>query len=176
MVLPVPSPRTFGVGEFEAGGYLNSVRDALLFLLNPPKAVLTQSTVQSLSSNVAAALTLDATTVDSYGGHSNTTNNSRYTAIVAGWYRVEPQGAWAASATGDRGIQVYKNGTAVATDWNVAPSSGATYAPGRKVGGLVFLNAGDYVEGWAIQNSGGALNTFSNSSVMSDLEIKWESS
>ena len=156
---PVPSPRTFTVSETETGGYLNTVRDALNFLLNRPVAVITQTTAQSNST--ASAITFNATTVDTYGGHSNSTNNSRYTAQVAGWYWVRGNVLFVSNVTGNRSCQLYKNGTALTTSFVVYPAASTNYAAmGFETSTLVFLNAGDYVELFASQDSGGALNTY----------------
>lgn len=158
--LPVPSPRSFAVSEVEAAGYLNSVRDALNFLLNPPLALLYQTVAQTVGSGGTGVLALDSTVADTYGGHSNVTNNSRYTAIVAGWYFVKGGVVWAVNATANRIIQITKNGVAVPQSWVAVLATTAVNAPGEETTALVFLNAGDYVEISISQNSGGNLNTF----------------
>lgn len=169
--LPVPSPRTFGVNEIETGGFLNSLRDALLFLLNPPMAVVYQTTVQSLTSGVAAAVSFDTTTVDTYGMHSNSTNNSRATAVVAGWYLITATIQYAnTSAAHNRNVTINKNGVQV-PQFGVAGLSGDTGVfPMVSAGAWVFLNAGDYVEVIAYQDSGGAVNTHT---LGSSLSIGW---
>lgn len=171
--LPVPSPRTFSVAEIEVGAYLNSLRDALNFLLNTPLAILNQANAQSVANATPTAITYDGTFLDTYGGHSNSTNNSRYTAQVAGWYFCKAGVVWAANATGNRAIQLYKNGVAYPYSWQVAPAPGTFNDPGVETAALVQLNAGDYVEAWTEQNSGGALSTAVVSTIASNMQVMW---
>lgn len=167
--LPVPSPRTFVPGEVEAGAYFNAMRDALIFALNPPEALVTQIAVQSLANATFTAINFDATTVDTYGGHSNTTNNSRYVAQVAGWYWCQGQVCYDnTSSAGARQVFLAKNGSRLGTAFQCAP--GTSTSQGLSVGALVQLAVGDYVEVQAWQNSGGALNTFS---AQSSLAVDW---
>lgn len=170
---PVPVPRTFNVAEFETAAYLNSVRDALNFLLNVPICNATQSTTQTLSTGVWTALSLDSTVVDSYGGHSNTTNNSRYTAQVAGWHLVSGAACIASNATSWRGIRSEKNAatvTGAATEVAAASGSPTTIATPSSI---IFLNVGDYVESYGLQNSGGNLSTNVNSDADCALTVVW---
>ncbi|HZP55027.1 hypothetical protein [Actinocrinis sp.] len=158
--LPVPVPRTFTVGEVETGAYLNSLRDALNFLINVPIVTAGQASVQSIPNTTWTSLTLDTTVVDSYGGHSNTTNNSRYTAQVAGWYLCCGTCGFAANATGFRQIRLAKNGAQVTFSVATLPVVAATVATVIVTPTLqVFLAVGDYLEVQGFQSSGGALNT-----------------
>lgn len=160
--LPVPVPATWSVNLPPTAGQINAMRDALNFLLNPPMAVLYQGAVQSIPNNAFTALTWDQSLVDSYGGHSSVTNPSRYTAQVPGWYDLDGGFSFAANVTGVRDGAWYKNGAQITTPGAgaVTGSPGAGSSPTQAMPGLqVFLNAGDYVELWVIQTSGGALNT-----------------
>lgn len=171
--LPVPVPRTFGVNEIETGGNLNSLRDALLFLLNPPQAFLYQATGQSVANAATVAVNLDGSVWDFYGGHSNSSNNSRYTAVVPGVYQVTAHSSWPTNATGARQVEVYKNGTA----YNSGAQDPATQATNWSVGETtvdVFLNAGDYVEMFVQQQSGGALTLNSGTApYQTYMQVRW---
>lgn len=171
--LPVPSPRTFSVGEVEVAAYFNAVRDALTYLLNTPLAILNQATPQSFTNGVSAALAYDGTFLDTYGGHSNSTNNSRYVAQVTGWYFVKAGVVWAANAANNRAIQLYKNGTAFPYSWQAVPAAGTFNDPGVETSALVQLNAGDYVEAFTTQNSGGALSTAVVATIASNMQVMW---
>jgi len=170
----VPSPRTFNVAEYETSAYLNSVRDALNFLLNRPLAVLTQSATQSVGNAAWTALSLDATTTDSYSMHSNSVNNSRAIAQVAGWYTVSGVAAFATNGTGGRGALTARNGThmpgsgsllgVVSTQPTVAPTSAFP----------VFLNVGDYVEIHGFQSSTASLSTTSSTDLACSMCVTWE--
>lgn len=175
--LTVPVMRTFNVGEYETGAFFNSnIRDATSFLLNPPICNAVQATAQTVSNILWTPLTLDSTIVDSYGGHSNSTNNSRYTAQAPGWYMVMGAVCWAANATGWRGVRTLKNGA-------TASVGGATEVLANTVAAalttiatpavIVFLNSGDYVEVEGYQTSGGNLATAVNSDANCALTVVW---
>lgn len=164
--LPVPNPRTFVVGEYETAAYFNAFRDAINFLTNPPMAVLTQATAQTYTNGVAAQITFDTTVADTYTGHSNTTNNSRYTAQVAGWYQVDGTVSWNNISGGDRTVAIWKNGSAVSYYGSGNPAASININPSESASGLVQLNVGDYVEIAAYQNSGGSIATHANGSSM----------
>lgn len=173
--LPVPTPRTFTVGETETAAFFNANRDALNFLINPPICNATQATLQAIATATWTSVSLDSTTVDSYGGHSNSTNNSRYTAQVAGWYVVNGSVCWAANATGWRGARTAKNGTAVvgsATEIQ-ANTIAAALTTIATASVIVYLNAGDYVETQGYQTSGANLNTAVNADANCALTAVW---
>lgn len=177
MSLPVPAPITWIVGNDVTGSQLNTnVRDATSYMTNPPVATLTQTVAQSIATATATAITFDATTLDSYNGHSNTTNNSRYVAQVPGYYEVSGMVCFAPNATNDRKAQIYKNGSPIGGAQGQTPT--VSNGNGTSVvtpNFLVYLNGtGDYVELFATQYSGGNLNTTPNTSNECSLTIKWE--
>jgi hypothetical protein len=171
--LPVPAPRTFTVGEIEVGAYFNALRDALNFLLNVPLAVLNQATTQSIANGTPGAITYDAQQLDTYGGHSTTVNSSRYVAQATGWYFIKAGVVFASSVTGNRTLQLYKNGTAYTYSWVAVPAAGTFNDPGIESAALVQLNTGDYVEAWAGQNSGGGLSTAVVTTIASNMQCMW---
>ena len=173
--LTVPVLRTYTVGEYETGAFFNSnIRDSGNFLLNVPICNAVQATPQALgTTGVWFSLNLDSTVVDSYGGHSNSTNNSRYTAQAAGWCLVSAAACFATNSTGFRGVRVAHNGTPVvgsATDVG-ANSSNITTIGSPTV--IVYLAVGDYVEGQGLQSSGGSLNTSVNTDANCGLTVVW---
>lgn len=171
--LPVPVPRTWTVGEVGTGAYENSLRDALNFLLNVPACFVTQTATQSLSSGTWAALGFDVTVFDSYGAHSNSTNNSRMTAQVAGWYMVFGCACTASNATGQRGAAASKNGTRIQGGTGFMQTTSTLTPTIPSPPSIVFLNVGDYVEIQAYQNSGGGVATAVSSDLDSSMTTVW---
>ena len=168
--LPVPIPRTFGVSETEVAAYFNAFRDALNFLLNPPEARVYGNAVQAIANNTNTALACDTTVFDTYTMHSNVTNNTRVTAQVAGTYLCIGCYGSAPNAAGGRDIQFAVNGVAQGEpqgNWDVNQANFHII----QVVSLIVLNAGDYVEVWGLQNSGGALNTIA---ARSSLHALWQ--
>ena len=171
--LPVPNPRTAVAGEFETAAMMNLFRDAINFLTNRPRAALYQTTAQSVANAVWTATSFDSTLLDTYGGHSNTTNNSRYTAQVPGWYSLRCGGGWVTGAAGGgRGASIYKNGAFYTAGAAVVGSTNVIHS--TPVSKDVFLAVGDYVELFVWQNSGGALNTAGSGQYASWMDICWE--
>lgn len=158
--LAVPSPRTWVVGEYETAAFFNAnVRDMGNFLLNAPIALLYTSGAPSFSSGTFQAMGLDGTSWDTYGGHSNSTNNTRYTAQVAGFYMAFSTASWGPNATGNRGVALYKNGAAFGSpsSQTIVPSTNATNNVIIQAAGMTQLNVGDYVETFVYQGSGSSL-------------------
>ena len=154
----VPSSHTFVDGLATSSEANSYIRDPIAYLLTRPIAKLRQSVAQSLTSGAFAAITFNAEDVDSAGGHDNVTNNSRYTAQYAGWYFIPFTVGYATSAVGRRIGLLRVNGADV-NGTGYATGAFATFATVVSAASLVFLNVGDYVEVFAYQDSGGALNT-----------------
>jgi hypothetical protein len=130
------------------------------FAVNKPSFFGYQNTVQSLANTAWTPLSIDASVDDNYAGHSNSTNNSRYTAQVAATYRVSGCYAPAANATGFRAVRLIKNGSTILLGSGLysPPISGAEIGVPTP-SALVALAVGDYVEVQGWQSSGGNLNT-----------------
>lgn len=136
---------------------LNSIN--IQFALNPPAFSGYQSNSQSLGTNSWISLGIDTTDFDNYGGHSNSTNNNRYTAQVAGWYTVNGVYAPNGNASGFRAVRITKNGTPVlghsTYSGAVTSAEPGIVTPTKDV----QLAVGDWVEVQGWQNTGGALGT-----------------
>jgi hypothetical protein len=173
--LAVPTPAQVSPGNFMTAALWNAnVFNGLTYLLNPPQCHAWQSAAQSLANNTWTSLSLNNTTTDPYAGHSDTTNNSRYTAQVAGWYEISGVAAFGANATGFRAAKCTVNGVAINASNGYTGNNGATFntatvTPTR----IVFLNVGDYVEVQGFQNSGGALSTACLGEICSALTVRW---
>jgi len=162
------SSTTFGV----------PVANNVTVLANPPIAKMRNSTTQSIPNNTSTALTWDTEDFDTVGGHSTVTNTSRYTvqAGYGGYYLAHAAVAWASSATGVRDVWVSKNGTEIPGSMITveAPPAGVwSQITATIVGPLV---AGDYLEAFVLQTSGGALSTDTggaSSARQSRFEIQW---
>jgi hypothetical protein len=156
----LPDPATFGPNELLEETKLNTgVRDPARFEQDRPQASLRQTVAQSVAGGTAEAVQFNAEDTDNYNGHDNATNNTRYTAVIAGKYQLSGGIGFASNATGFRSAVWRKNGAVInGSAVNIPTISGTpSLIPARTI--TVYLNVGDYVELWAFQNSGGALNT-----------------
>ncbi|MFH8380631.1 hypothetical protein ACH4E7_06775 [Kitasatospora sp. NPDC018058] len=162
MPLPVPVPASVVPGGYETGALWNAnVYNGLTFLLNAPLFQGYQSAAQSIPNGSVTAIGIDTTTIDTYAGHSNTVNNSRYTvqAGAAGWYQVTAALGFVANANGARALEIHKNGTVIKLGYAGTDDSRVDIAAALQATAIIQLAAGDYVEGFAYQTSGGALAT-----------------
>jgi hypothetical protein len=177
-VAVVPGTHTFTDGiatSTEANAY---IRDPINFLLAPPIARLRQATLQSIANAVNVSVAFDTedldTNVSGTAQHDNVTNNSRFTAVYAGWYSVGGGTGWAVSATNRRGNRFAVNGVAPSGTSSLGQAAaGTTMVAARRE--FVYLNVGDYVEMQAFQDSGGALNTSVAGDNGPTMTVRWVS-
>lgn len=169
----VPSPATEAPGNFNTSALFNAqVRDLNAFSLGPPVFYGLQTLSQSFANNATVAVALDTEIVDSDGGHSVTTNTSRYTAQVPGLYLVLGIGTFVANTAGVRSVRVALNGTTVRGSQITQPPAstqwaGATWA-------LVTLNGTtDYVELTVSQTSGSTLTSYFGTDLCPAMAVYW---
>jgi hypothetical protein len=171
-VTAVPSVPSFATGQVTVTK-LTQLGDALAYSLATPIATLIQINSQSIPNNTFTALTLDSEGVDSAGGHDNSTNPSRYTAVYAGWYELSGGCTFVANATGRRLARWIVNGTSVPGSLAGIPGNASIlgFSP-RTV--YALLDVGDYAELQVYQDSGGALSTFvANTEYRPSAFIRW---
>jgi hypothetical protein len=117
---------------------------------------------QALVHNTLTAITWSSEDYDTDGYHDTTIFASRITPPWAGLYLVNFKGTFGNNATGYRSLQIRKNaasapagGTPLVISTAAAVNGTSTY---MTLSRLIHLDAGDYIEGFAIQTSGGPLN------------------
>jgi len=135
-------------------GQVTAVGD---FALTPPLFLGYQGTAQGIDSGTSlVSVNLDSEVLDSEGGHSTTTNPSRYTVQVAGTYLCVGNLAYLGNTSGIRCLVIAKNGVRQ----SFIQQSTSSY--GGWAGTLTCLvpcAVGDYLELQTYQNSGASLNT-----------------
>lgn len=138
-----------------------------------PIAHLRQTTVQSIPSATFTTINFDSEDIDTDSGHSNVTNNSRYTAPIDGYYELSGCITFAAG-TGFRATRWARNATVIpGSQVDGTAAAGAEWpVMARTV--KVFLTAGDYVQIQVYQDSGGgALNTGVGSDTQSTMTVTY---
>lgn len=151
----IPTIPTEVPGNFWTSALWNTnVLGGLNYLFAPVRFKGYSSTAQSIANSTSSTvLTLDTEVVDSDGGHSTTTNTSRYTAQTAGLYYISGSVCYATNSAGTRTLQVFQNGAGIT-------GSAVQSMPSASNGASVFtatiaqLAVGDYVELATWQNSG----------------------
>ena len=158
----LPSFTTFSAGSILTAAQLNTnVRDAGNFFLSWPVFEGRQTVAQSIPNGTPTGVTYDTNDVDTDTGHSTVTNTTRYTGKTGGRFQLSGGIGFAANATGRRAAQWYRNGSAVNAGSAMMPATAANDCALAARTITVFLNGTtDYIELFAYQESGGALNTF----------------
>ena len=121
-----------------------------------PGARVRRVAAVTLTSGVTAVLSYDATDFN-VGGVYSSAQPSRMTAPVAGRYLIIATARWQSNEAGRRTIALEVNGTAAQiARTNVSPhvQGGGAFNPEQAAEAIYRLNAGDYVEVWAYQDSG----------------------
>lgn len=170
----VPVPHQFAVGEVATADNINTYYSAISFLENPPIATLYQGTLQSIPNNSDTAIQFDNTVVDSYNGHSNSTNNTRYVCQVAGYYSVMGTISYQQNSAGGRLVRIRKNGsTEIVSSASEQPPSNDFNCVMSTPQIQVFLAVNDYIEVVGLQDSGGSLNTVITTQYACGFQIRW---
>ncbi len=137
------------------------LRDTIAFLNNPPIARLTaEGGSQTIPTGAGwTSIQFPTETVDTYNGHNNATNNTRYTCQRAGLYLVAGYAAVAEPGTnsGYRAVRLLMNGTAAYAGWTTIPAASGTAGTAIYSLALIRMAAGDYVETQMQQTQGAAL-------------------
>lgn len=139
----------------QAGDTIYAARDSGLGI-----AQLQRTTAQSIPNATQTAMSFDSAVLDRQGGWAASPNPTRFTPTLAGWYLVSGFVGYAQHATGNRQASVRKNGTTVPgglAQW-LPTGTGTSRDVTPTI--LVFMNGTtDYLELFAWQSSGAALNT-----------------
>ena len=119
---------------------------------------LYKSTAQTVSNTTFTAITWDSERYDTDSYHNNSTNTSRITipSGKSGYYILTGSNVWDVNATGNRGLELRKNGTSLYYLFfqDGFASNDGTYP----FTSTINLTAGDYIEVFCWQSSGGNLN------------------
>jgi hypothetical protein len=135
-----------------------------------PAVRVTRTAAQSIEDSVTTAVAFDSERYDTAAMHDNATNNSRLTAPVAGIYLVAAEINWPFDPDGNRQLHLRVNGTDPdIVIQSVAPTASNTLQATTQV----RLQAGDYVEAYVFQDSGGFLNVSKTNDSSPEFSMTW---
>lgn len=161
----VPSALTVAVGDKETAALWNGqVRDPINFWENPPRCFVTQTAGTSIANVTSTLVLFDTEVYDTDNLHSTASLTSRIVATTTGLYSVHAQVVIPANATGVRYAEIRKN-AAGSNSGGTSINLSRQFSASASVPSIVALaldvqmTAGDYLELFAVQNSGGALVT-----------------
>jgi hypothetical protein len=177
--LAIPTVRDWTATEIVTEAKLDEISTALNFLLAPPRCYAYKTANGSLAHATWDALSLNAEAYDSGGIHDNASNNSRLVAPETGLYEVKGNITYDINTNGLRGLNIRKNAASVQTAGTslimLTPDANGTSE--TRVSSSVDhqMTAGDYLEIFAYQNSGGGLAVMGGTAGLSFLSIRWVS-
>lgn len=156
------APMTFVAGNVLTAAQMNTyVRDNMKAAAGADKAAarVFNSVLISVVNTTNTLLTYDSEQFDTQAMHSTVTNTGRLT-VATGWggqYECGASGNWGANFTGYRQLGLRINGTTQIIDDIVNPTAVAGYCS-QSASALYVFVAGDYVDSFCSQSSGGNLN------------------
>lgn len=172
----VPTVPIFRPG-LSSSSQMQQLADVVTFLGRPPTAELLQLVAQNLATGTGVAMTYTSETldddVDGVGGHDNASNTSRFTARYEGWYLCSGLTSFSTNATGRRVVWWAKNGTPISTGQSSATPLAATGIEVAARTIRIYLQAFDYVELVAFQDSGSLLTTVAPGGAAPGMSIGW---
>ena len=173
----IPTISTFTAGAVLTAAQVNAIKDASDFWALTPRCSVYSSAALSVPTGAStwtvvpfASETFDIVQSGDSPSHDTATNNSRIYVRTSGKYEINGQLQIALNATGYRSVQVRLNaagsgtgGTQLAVNTVDASSAALVSLPIPTV--EYDLTAGDYVEMFVQQNSGGSLNTVTGAGI-----------
>lgn len=171
--LQPPIAYSWNVGDTESAALLNGqIRDFNTFALGVPVFRGYQATAQSCTTGSWNELLIDTETLDTYNGHSTTTNTNRYTPQVPGTYVVLGTAAYPGSATTQRSCRATLNGSPVAGA-AASGGSGSSWWCGTAIGVVQCNGTTDWVSVQGRQDSGGTISTNVGTDFSPALQVFW---
>jgi hypothetical protein len=163
VIIPTPMSWINGTHKVNDTNLNAQIRDPLTFLLNQPNCLAHRAAALNIATSTALLVPLDAEVSDNDTMHNNATNPSRVVFTTSGRYLVVASIQYGPSAAGKRTVQLRRNAAGSATGGSlqvdyVFPGVTGVTTPTQPIVTAIFrFNAGDYIEMFAYQDSGGTL-------------------
>lgn len=135
-----------------------------------PYARARKSADQAIPNTTTTAISWDLEDTDNDGVHDTATNNTRFVCRTGGVYVFDGRAFWASGGGAVRELELRITRAAGGTDSiyaDTAPAGSFT----QQLAAIIELAVGDYVELYAYQDSGGALNVRFNFSRASMVKV-----
>jgi len=177
----IPVTPTIVAGSQGTAAQINAICDVIDFWASSPKCYAYCTSGPSLTTAVAAVIPLggekyDVVNTGDSPGHDLVTNNSRVVAQTGGKYEIVGQVTFASNVTGDRQVQTRINSAGAVAGGTLVVLARTTAISGALPVSTppvtVDLAAGDYIEMFALQSSGGALSVTASDPANTWLQIR----
>jgi hypothetical protein len=170
----VPTPFSATAGDkLSAATWNSGVRDPLNFLLSPPRVRAYDNAGVSCVTNTETLLALNAETYDTDSMHDPVTLNSRITFNTSGLYQVN-------------GMVQWQSGTFTGSNVHCRLNSAESPAGGTQIrnwiyttarvpvfGFTKFFTAGQYIQFWVLQITGGGTISTTLGEYGTFVEARW---
>ena len=170
------TPATFVAGNILTAAQLNTyVRDNTAWMATDSPACRAYNSANlAVATSTDTALTLNSERFDNAAIHSTSSNTSRFTVPpgAGGKYICTGSITWASNGSGTyRACFLKVNGSIRIGQINAAPS--ASHGSDATVVAVYALAAADYVEMYAVQDSGGNVNVNVQANYSPEASIIW---
>lgn len=160
-LLHVPHGYDYGNTVYRAIAVDSSGRQLVVTYPKKVSVTVYHDSNQSIPNATDTLLSFNSELEDTDNQHDNSTNNDRLTCKIAGKYIITFVGGFASNATGYRRFYIRLNATtSIGFDDTNALNGVGTY---RTLSIQYPLEVDDYIQAYAKQNSGGALNVAAGS-------------
>jgi hypothetical protein len=162
--LTIPVVPNFSASEVVTATKMTQLRDALAWVYNPPHCYAYKSSDGALTTSVWGNISFGAELYDwsTTPMHDTVTNPSRITVPETALYDIRAFAKFEANANGYRALEIKKNaggvetaGTQIWQDFKLPSANNVGFVSAAQ---QWPLTAGDYLEMFCFQNSGGPLN------------------
>lgn len=136
-----------------------------------PGARVYNNAALTIPHDTETLLTFNTERFDSDALHDGSTNPGRITASLAGAYVITAHIAWTANATGNRRLSIFHSGSISIASTSTATISGVVVR--QSVSTVFHLEAGEWVEAHAYQNSGGNLDITRTDGYTPEFAVQW---
>lgn len=150
--MSIPPKPAFGGGVLSTST-ASALADLAYYGVYPPGAVARRQTNQSIASGAATAVSFDAELFDNSNMFTPTSTDINI--VDTGLYDAKGWVDLDANTTGIRQLEIFQNGSSV---WKDARSAQSALTGRMSIAGLLVCTAGDVIQFWVYQSSGGALN------------------
>lgn len=171
--MPYVSPATQSSGAVAPVSWATAVKTGLDYQANPPACRVYNNAAIAIATGAGApgtALTFNTERYDTDTMHDTVTNTGRITFTTAGLYIVGAHVQWATNGTGERWMQIKKNGTDQ-IDFVSGTGAGITNDVGQTICVVEKFAAADYIQVFVAQSTGGNLNVQASTAASRALEF-----
>ena len=180
----LPAPSTWVNGPVLTSQLRNDAQNAILFLSNRPLYLGQDTGAGAAGSGVDASLGMNVDQVDSWNGHNQQIDFTKYYCQAAGWYLCQGTCPWAYSGSTQyvftAGFTALSGGVATGVVRGQLQLQGSTHFPEPQVADLILQSVtgapgggGDWISLTGMQATGSSIATVASGNLFPYVVIRW---